>query len=84
MQLFVKTLSGDTWAIQIESSDRVEVLKKKVQLRTGIEPDDQRIIFAGKQLEDGRTIQDYNISRESTVHLVFRLKGGAHVYDQIQ
>ena len=75
-QIFVKSISGQTRTVEVQGSDTVRSIKQKISEKEGISADQQRLIFAGKNLEDDKQIQDYNLGKDSTIHLVLRVQGG--------
>jgi len=83
MQLFVKTLTGKTVSIEVEEGESIEDVKAKIAEKEGIPPEQQRLIFGGQQLQDSKTIDDYDVGDDATLHLVLRLRGGKKVSDVI-
>jgi len=83
MQLFVKTLTGKTVSIEVEEGESIEDVKAKIAEKEGIPPEQQRLIFGGQQLQDSKTIDDYDVGDDATLHLVLRLRGGKKVIDVI-
>ena len=76
MQLFVKTLTGKTVSIEVEEGESIEDVKAKIAEKEGIPPEQQRLIFGGQQLQDSKTLDDYDVGDDATLHLVLRLRGG--------
>ncbi len=82
MQIFVKLMTGKTLTLDVEPDDTIAIIKLKIFDKHGVPPDQQRIIFAGKQLEDNRTLADYNIQKEAYVDMIIPLRGWDKFYQK--
>lgn len=81
MQIFVKTLTGDTITLEVESSDTIEAVKEKILVKNGYQVDRQKLKFYGVELQEGRTLSDYNIQKDSTIHLIFTKEKFSVIFD---
>ena len=76
MRIYLKTLTGHVYDFEVDPNETIYDLKQKIQEKVGIPPDQQRLAYAGKQLEEDKTFLDYNIPNDSNIHMVLRLRGG--------
>ncbi len=84
MQVFVKTLTGKHITLEVEPTDRIEDVKARIYEKENIPVSEQQLIFAGKELEDGNTLQDYSIQKDSILHWVARQKSPVKLVDYVQ